>query len=52
MIDDFIVLSHFQILFPLLTNNRDVLLDKDLVYRTQTLYIIYDHFLAVWLRRL
>lgn len=30
----------------------DVLLDKDLVYRTQTGYIIYDHFLAVWLRRL
>lgn len=30
----------------------DVLLDKDLVYRTQTGYIIYDHFLAIWLRRL
>ena len=30
----------------------DVLLDKDLVYRTQTGYIIYDHFLAVWLKRL
>lgn len=30
----------------------DVLLDKDLVYRTQTGYIIYDHFLAVWLGRL
>ena len=30
----------------------DVLLDKDLVYRTQAGYIIYDHFLAIWLRRL
>ena len=30
----------------------DVLLDKDLVYRTPTGYIIYDHFLAIWLTRL
>ena len=29
----------------------DVLLDKDLVYRTPTGYIIYDHFLAIWLTR-
>ena len=30
----------------------DVLLDKDLIYRTQTGYIIYDYFFAVWLNRL
>ena len=30
----------------------DVLLDKDLVFRTQAGYIVYDHFFAVWLRRL
>ena len=30
----------------------DVLLDKDLVYRTQTGYIVYDHFFAVWLKRM
>ena len=29
----------------------DVLIDKDLVYRTPTGYIIYDHFLAIWLTR-
>ena len=30
----------------------DVLLDKDLVFRTETGYIVYDHFFAVWLKRL
>ena len=30
----------------------DVLLDKDLVFRTQAGYIVYDHFFAVWLNRL
>ena len=30
----------------------DVLLDKNLVFRTQTGYIVYDHFFAVWLSRL
>lgn len=29
----------------------DVLIDKDLVYRTPTGYIIYDHFLSIWLTR-
>lgn len=30
----------------------DVLTDKDIVYRTPAGYIIYDHFLAIWLSRL
>ena len=30
----------------------DVLLDKDLLFRTQAGYIVYDHFFAVWLNRL
>ena len=30
----------------------DVLIDKDLVFRTETGYIVYDHFFAVWLERL
>ena len=30
----------------------DVLLDKDLVFRTETGYIVYDHFFAIWLKRL
>lgn len=30
----------------------DVLLDKDLVFRSQAGYIVYDHFFAVWLERL
>ena len=29
----------------------DVLIDKDLVYRTPMGYIIYDHFLSIWLTR-
>ena len=29
----------------------DVLIDKDLVYRTPKGYIVYDHFLAIWLTR-
>lgn len=30
----------------------DVLSDKDIVYRTPKGYIIYDHFFAIWLKRL
>lgn len=30
----------------------DVLLDKDLAFRTEMGYIVYDHFFAVWLKRL
>jgi AAA+ ATPase superfamily predicted ATPase len=30
----------------------DVLTDKDIVYRTPKGYIIYDHFFAIWLKRL
>ena len=30
----------------------DVLEDKDIVYRTPAGYIIYDHFFAIWLKRL
>ena len=30
----------------------DVLTDKDIVYRTSAGYIVYDHFFAIWLKRL
>ena len=30
----------------------DVLADKDIVYRTPAGYIVYDHFFAIWLKRL
>ena len=30
----------------------DVLADKDIVYRTPAGYIVYDHFFALWLKRL
>ncbi len=30
----------------------DVLTDKDIVYRTKAGYIVYDHFFAIWLKRL
>jgi AAA+ ATPase superfamily predicted ATPase len=30
----------------------DVLTDKDIVYRTPAGYIVYDHFFALWLKRL
>lgn len=30
----------------------DVLIDKDLLYQTPSGYIVYDHFLELWLRRL
>ena len=30
----------------------DVLIDKDLIFRTETGYIVYDHFFAIWLERL
>jgi hypothetical protein len=33
-------------------NALDTLLDKDLVYRDQSGYIVYDHFLEIWLQRL
>ena len=30
----------------------DILIDKDLLYQTPSGYIVYDHFLELWLRRL
>lgn len=30
----------------------DVLTDKDIIYRTSAGYIVYDHFFAIWLKRL
>ena len=33
-------------------NALDTLLDKDLVYRDPSGYIVYDHFLEIWLQRL
>ena len=30
----------------------DVLTDKDIVYRTPVGYIVYDHFFALWLKRM
>jgi hypothetical protein len=44
----------YEELINLLTDNQQALMkaiDKDLVYRTPMDYIIYDHFLAIWLTR-
>ena len=30
----------------------DVLTDKDIIYRTPAGYIVYDHFFALWLKRM